>query len=68
VSSIQQWHVGKLVLLWGASPLVVLLAALVASEGGIVPSGEVLAVILVGSAYVLFCCAITWVWLSGREK
>ncbi len=58
MSSIQKWHVGMLVLLWGASPFAVLLAAVVGGEGGVV---------LVGSVYLLFCGAVTWIWFGGRE-
>jgi len=57
VSSIQKWHVGKLVLLWGVCAMGFWLV----TEGG---SDTFVWAAL---AYLVFCVAVTWVLLSGRE-
>ena len=62
MSSIQKWHVGKLVILWSVC------AAwfLVLSQG--LPQ-EIFSwvIVLGGIAYIPVCLVVTWIWLSGRE-
>ena len=59
--SVREWHVGKLVILWGVCA--VWFWAL--TEG---LSRETSAVIASAwFAYLLFCLVVTWVWFGGRE-
>ncbi len=57
MSSIQQWHVGKLATLWGVCAFWFWVVMKVESEP----------FVLVWLAYMLFCLVVTWVWFGGRE-
>lgn len=57
VSSIQKWHSGKLVLLWGVAAFFFWIVMLANS----------VRLWAVWFAYVLFCLVVSWVWFGGRE-
>jgi len=57
VSSIQKWHIGKLVLLWGVAAFGFWLALNMESEP----------FVFVWFAYLFVCVVVTWVWFGGRE-
>jgi len=56
VSSIQKWHVGKIVILW----------AVCAFWFWLVMGVESVPFVLAWVAYLLFCLVVTWVWFRGN--
>ena len=57
MSSIREWHIGKIVILWGVCAVWFWLLTEAGSQ----------ALALAWLAFLVFCVAVTWIWLSGRE-
>lgn len=66
---IKKWHPGKLVILWSWGGTVAALALTRFVTGSVLasPASHLMA-LLIALAILLLLSAVTWIWLSGRER
>ena len=67
--AIKNWHVGKLVLLWGwGLTICVVLIRIVTDRSLIANAGPGFILLALVVAIPLLLSAVTWTWLSGKEE